>query len=385
MTDKNVYDAAVIGAGPVGSFTAYLLAREGFRVCIFEKNSAVGRNINCTGIISPACLKKCGLPDGIVLKTVDSIRAISPSGDCLRYQSGSPLAFVVDRRLFDGHMNEKAVGEGVSTFLNARVTGIEFDPGGCGISVIQDGTARSFRAKVAVSATGFELSALKGIKTQPIKYLYGIQSDISMDDVHDIEVYLGKDVSPGSFGWVVPTTSGCAKIGLMTKNDPLAWFKKLLRHPLVARRVRSCDNQVRCSPIPMKPIARSFGERYIIVGEAAGQVKSTTGGGIYFGLLCAEIGAETIKKAFRTSDYSERVFREYEIQWKRKIDPELKAGTYIRTVFSRLSDRQIDMLIDLAKKDGILPMLRKTHFDWHKDLIAYVTKHLIAGKLFGRN
>jgi hypothetical protein len=74
---------------------------------------------------------------------------------------------------------------------------------------------------------------------------------------------------------------------------------------------------------------------------------------------------------------------EYEVNWRRKIDPELKAGLLLRTIFSRFSDRQIDILVDLAKRDGVLPFIKKAHFDWHKDIVNYLIRHLIQKQLFG--
>jgi flavin-dependent dehydrogenase len=132
----------------------------------------------------------------------------------------------------------------------------------------------------------------------------------------------------------------------------------------------------------VKRIPKSYAERLVIVGEAAGQVKATTGGGIYFGLLCAEIAANTIVKAFRSGNFDEGVFREYEINWKKRLEPELKAGQLLRNIFSKLSDRHIDLLIDLAKRDGIMPIIKKAGFDWHKDVIAHLISHLLPKSLF---
>ena len=104
-----MYDVIVVGAGPIGSYTAYLLAKKGLDVGIFEKNPVIGKDVNCTGIISVECLKKFDLPDEIILRQVDSIRAIAPSGDYLRYQSASPLAYIVNRSLFDQQINKMAI------------------------------------------------------------------------------------------------------------------------------------------------------------------------------------------------------------------------------------------------------------------------------------
>lgn len=71
-------------------------------------------------------------------------------------------------------------------------------------------------------------------------------------------------------------------------------MKRFLQNPLIQHRINAFEDNIKCSPIPLKRIPKSYGERLVIVGEAAGQVKTTTGGGIYFGFLCAEMAAQTI-------------------------------------------------------------------------------------------
>jgi flavin-dependent dehydrogenase len=100
--------------------------------------------------------------------------------------------------------------------------------------------------------------------------------------------------------------------------------------------------------------------------------------------LCAEAAADTIIKAFRSGDYSESAFKEYEDRWRSRIEPELKAGLVIRSIFSRLSDRQVESLIDFAKRDGLLPVIDKAGFDWHRDVVSYLIRHLINKKLLGK-
>jgi digeranylgeranylglycerophospholipid reductase len=379
---NEMHDVIVIGAGPVGSYTGYLLAREGLDVGIFEKNPAIGNDVNCTGIISNECLDNFDLPDNIILRPVDSIKAFSPSGNYIRYFSATPLAYIINRSLFDHEINRRAEIKGATTYLNTKVEEINITDRAFKIKVKKEGEEREFSSKTGVIATGFELNSLKKVIKRPKDFLFGIQTDAKMEGISDVEVHFGQKIAPGSFGWVVPTNAKSAKIGLITKKNPAEFLKKFLKSPLISHRLAACNIQTKCSPIPFGRIPKSYAERLVIVGEAAGQVKTTTGGGIYFGLLCAEIAARTIIKACKSGNYSEKVFEEYETIWRSKVEPELKAGIILRNVFSRLSDHQIDLLIDLAKRDGILPMIKKSNFDWHKDIIFSLSRHLISKKLF---
>lgn len=383
MANKT-HDVIVIGAGPVGSHTAYLLAKEGLHVGLFEKNTAIGKDINCTGIISTECFTKFNLSRDIVLKPIDSIKAFSPSGNFIQYQSPSPVAYVINRSLFDIKMNHMAVREGAITYLNTRVEEIVPTDGDFRIVVKTGEEKREFKSKVGILANGFELNSLRNIIKRPKNFLYGIQTDATMDGVSTIEVYFGNKIAPGSFGWVVPTGKKSTKIGLIVKENPLLFLKKFLQNKLITKRLLASDEHVKCSLIPFGSIQKSYSERLLIVGEAAGQVKTTTGGGIYFGLLCSAIAARTIMKAFQSGNFTEKMFKEYEANWRRTIEPEVKAGIMLRNLFSRLSDNHIDFLVDLAKRDGILPNIKDSNFDWQKDIILSLSCHLISKKLFKR-
>jgi geranylgeranyl reductase family protein len=378
------HDVIVVGAGPVGSYTAYLLAKEGLDVGVFERNPAIGRDVNCTGIVSPECLQKFKLPDEVVSRPISSIKAISPSGNTIRYQASAPLAYVVNRGLFDNEVHKIAHKEGVKTYLNTKVEEIDITGSAFRIKSDSGTKKREFSARVGVIATGFEVHSFQKMPKRPMNFLFGIQTDVIMENVKDVEVYFGEKVAPGSFGWIVPTNGKSAKIGLIVKKNPAEFLKQFLKSPHIERRINVFENNMKCSPIPLKRIPKSYAERLVVVGEAAGQVKSTTGGGIYFGLLCAEIAAQTILSAFRRGDYSESVFKEYEIQWRKKLEPELKAGIMLRKIFSKLSDHQIDFLIDLASRDGLMPIIDKANFDWHRDIISYLIRHFIHKKLLGK-
>jgi len=377
------HDVIVVGAGPVGSYTAYLLARKGLDVGILEKNQTIGKDVNCTGVVSAKCFKRFVLPDKTILRPIDSIKAFSPSGNYVRYRAASPLAYVVNRSLFEQEINALAVREGATVYLNARVERFNVADGRFEVKVRTEEEQREIGSAMGVVATGFDLNPPKGVSTGPKDYLYGIQTEAKVKDIgNEIEIYFGREIVPGSFAWIVPTNNGLSKIGLIAKKNPAALLNGFLRNPLIGDRINSDDNQIKCSPIPYGSTPKSHAERLIIVGEAAGQVKTTTGGGIYFGFLCSEIAASVITKAFRKKDFSEKALQEYDVNWRKAIDPELKAGKFLRNFFSRLSDTQINLFIDLARTDGILPMIKENNFDWQRDLIMSLFRKVFAKKIF---
>jgi flavin-dependent dehydrogenase len=124
--------------------------------------------------------------------------------------------------------------------------------------------------------------------------------------------------------------------------------------------------------VPLRPLPRTSAARMIVVGDAAGQVKPTTGGGIYYGLLCAEIAADVLHRSINNNDFSARAFKEYDRRWQKLLSRELQIGRWARWLFERLNDRQLDRLFDFVERKGIDQLLLKSEdfsFDWHSRLI----------------
>jgi flavin-dependent dehydrogenase len=135
--------------------------------------------------------------------------------------------------------------------------------------------------------------------------------------------------------------------------------------------------------IPLKPLARTYSERMIVVGDAAGQVKPMTGGGIYYGLLCADIAADTLHQALTDEDFSAKRLSRYERAWRRKLGRELRTGYWARKLFERLSNRQIDRLFEIVKAGGIDEALLKAEdvsFDWHSRTLRQLLKYQVVAK-----
>ena len=121
----------------------------------------------------------------------------------------------------------------------------------------------------------------------------------------------------------------------------------------------------------------------MVLGSAAGQVKPATGGGIYYGLLCADIAANNLHRALSSDDLSAKNLANYEKEWKRKLGRELKVGYRARKFYELLSDRQIDKMFDIIKSNGIDEALLKADdlsFDWHGGVVMRLMGHQVLSK-----
>ena len=133
-------------------------------------------------------------------------------------------------------------------------------------------------------------------------------------------------------------------------------------------KVRRVAGRVRSWGIPLKPPPRTFADRVLVVGDAAGQVKPTTGGGIYYAQLSGELAAFAASGAFAASDFSARRLAGYERAWKALLGRELRVGYLARLLYSTLADSQIERLLSRVMGNGMCDELvgsRHFSFDWH--------------------
>lgn len=375
-------DVIIVGGGPVGCFTGSLLAKEGFDALVLERNPSVGYHIVCAGLIGAEAFERFPLPRGTVVNPIQDLAFFSPSGVRFSYRTDRPLAFRVDRREFDRSMADMAMSFGAEMRCNSLVRDIKFGPDGVIFGVEGPEGKYALRAKMAVVACGFnpQLTQKVGLGS-PTEWVEGAEAVLNIDGVRETEIYVGHKIVPGSFAWVVPMGSTKARVGMTTRKNADSFLRSFLNNPIIRHRIRTHNPEINVDIIPIRPIEKSFRERILVVGEAAGQVKSTTGGGIYYGLIAAELAAKTTEEAFSQGRFDGDMLRRYERRWRRELGAEIEIGYRLRQIFSEIKDKQIDRLFEFLNSDGIGPLIhRRARFDWHKDLIMTLSRHVIIGK-----
>jgi flavin-dependent dehydrogenase len=137
--------------------------------------------------------------------------------------------------------------------------------------------------------------------------------------------------------------------------------------------------------LPLSTLPRTFASRLLVVGDAAGLVKPTTGGGIYYSLLSAMLAAETLIPALHNNRLDAETLSVYQQRWRQRLGPEFQAQLALRMLAQRMSDADIDALFDLALTDGVMPIVRRTaQFNRHRDLIVALFKHAPARRVLFR-
>ena len=368
----------IVGAGPVGSYLACTLARVGHKVVVFEKRPEVGEAACCTGIIGKECFDRFPIAKNAILIESSSARFFAPSGRFVRLSKDAVQAYVVDRDAFDRALAQRAQAEGVDYLLSSRVENLSLTDSCVRASVECKGKSNSFEGKVVVLTSGFGASLPQRLGLGKIgDFVLGAQAEVNVESLEEVEVYFGHEIAPGFFAWLVPTAPGRALAGLLSRRSAGSYLKNLISRMLARGKITSVEGKITYGGIPLTPLPKTFGERVLAVGDAAGQVKPTTGGGIYYGLLCADIAAEVIHEALLADDVSARRLGGYEKRWKEKLSRELQIGYWARKVYEKLSDKQIEHIFDIVQENKIHEALLQSpdfSFDWHGDSILRVLK-----------
>ena len=374
---KKPYDVIVVGAGPIGSYTAYQLADKGFDVCLLDEKKEIGKDVICAGVIGKEAFKRYDLPTESIVSRIDSISFISPQGQRLEYTPRDVLAYVVKREIFDKGLISLAHKCGVDVYLNRQVTDIKQSSK---FYIVISKRAK-FRGKAVVLATGinYDLHTKIGIG-KPRKFLYGSQIEIPLSfSQSNIEIHTGKSFAPGSFGWIIPAGDNVSKVGVIVRRRGKKWLQRMLEKRIKFSVSKLKNNELKVKPIAYGPIKRSVKGNILAVGEAAGQVKTTTGGGIFYGLLCSEIAVDRLTKTLRNGHN----LQDYEVTWRSALISELDIGQHLRKIAARLDDEEIESLFSFVKKNRfwVQLLIPRINFDYHSNLIFFCIKSF--GHLLG--
>ena len=379
------YDVIVIGGGPVGSYLAGRLAGMGRSVAVLEQRTTLQEPVCCTGIISQECVNSFNISEELIVRKVSGACIVSPSGRVVKIERKETQACIIDRTKFNVWMASNARQCGANYMFGALYESLNVRSDGVVAKILSQGNELEMEAEAVVIATGFGsgLTQQSGLGKVG-DFVMGAQAEVQVNCLDDVEVYFGSEVAPGFFAWLVPMSSHKALAGLLSRRNSKLYLEKLLDLLAEKGKIASSVVNPRYRGISLKPPAKTYGDRLLVVGDAAGQVKPTTGGGIYFGLICAEIAVDTLNSAFETADFSVKRFVSYQHKWKKKLARELSICYWARRFYERLSDAQIEHAFDIIQDDGILAELIEDSnltFDWHGEVVLKLIRNRVLTRL----
>ena len=374
------YDVVVVGAGPVGSTAARYAALNGAKVLLLEEHAFIGSPVSCTGLLSTRAVAECELKpsDEFVFNSVRGAFVYAPDGQCLPIDGKQTKAYVVSRKNFDRALAIRAVEEGVELSLRTRAVGLEMPSpkndkevqqnSTVKLKVLKNGKPETICASTVIGADGVKsrIASYAGLE-KPASVLPGIQIEApyASDDSDFVELFPGS-VAPGFFAWTVPVNEKISRIalalepGLAWKNgheesSPLSYLEKFLRsNPHVKARYSGGMLDFVVGGIPIGPQKKTVSDGVLLVGDAAGQTKPTSGGGVYTGAFAAKIAGKVAAQAALEGDTSAKRLSEYDQLWRKGLERELEIGMKIHDYIEKLEDRQFNDLIGSLNTPSIL-------------------------------
>lgn len=364
-------DLVVVGAGPSGSYAALTAATLGLNVVVCEEHREIGQPWHCSGHVSLSSMKKLGLtlPREIIENEIHGAIFYTPSGLEFVVERTEPVTMVMSRPRFDQYLAQLATEAGAEYRLGARVASFLMNDGEVKGVKLEGTHDQPIQSRIVIDAEGCGASLLRktrlhGPERQSI--LNSVQVEVDQVDDIDasrVEVYLGQSYSPGFFSWIIPKRDLSAKVGLAaTSGNVKRLLEKFMqKHPIASRKLRRAKiEKTAYHPIPLAGrLQRASHHGLMVVGDAASQVKPTTGGGIVVGMICSKLAAQVAVDSIKAGDVSGESLSRYDKLCRKTVGFDLKVMREIRNSLARLSDEKINKIFSMAKKFGLEELINE--------------------------
>ena len=354
------FDVVVVGGSVAGSAVALRCARHGLSVAVVEEHPLPGKYGRCTAIVSKKGLDSIGA--GYSSSALNKIRGadIYAAGTHLCVRTSKVQAVVLDRFRFDEKCAKLAKKAGAKFLFNTRFESFFEEESGFTVTCKKQkgAAAQKLRCKVLVGADGANSSVARaacfpsfGERDYAFCYEaeYSGAKTVSADKV---QVFLDSEKLSGFFGWTVPCSRSVVRMGLGTTNRHGLLYSKaaFLSNPEIRARLgpRAKIRREFYAMIPLRMRGRTQLGNVLLVGDAAGQAKASTGGGIVFASRCAKIAADEIA-AFVKQGKPIR----YEQRWRKAYGRKLGLHRRIRSFFDILGNRSLSLLLILGRTLGL--------------------------------
>lgn len=345
--------------------TALTAAGVGLRTIVLEEHTEIGTPTHCSGKLQVHAFREFNLPAHLIVNTLQAGAFYAPDGTVARVRRAHPDSHVVDRATFDRWLSDQAQAQGAELRLGVRVRAAERLNGIMRVTGERAGGTFSLTAPLIVDAEGARpvLPRSLGMRLER-RAVLGLQyqmRDVDVASADCPEIYLGSTVAPGFFGWLMPIGGRRARVGVCvdpqkTSSAPMYYLARLMRdHPVASRRLQSAVVERKLAgPIPiLTSRGRTVTDGMIVVGDAAGQVKATSGGGIYFALIAGRLAGQAAS-AYVGGDRG--ALSRYERAWRRQFGRELRATAMARLAINEMTDAEVNAFIGAIARDDTLRM-----------------------------
>ena len=380
------YDVTIIGGGPIGSTLAYELANDGIRVLVIDKKKVIGLPLQCAGIINKRVLNFNQIPNEIILNKVKGA-FLHSKNHSIKVSKDKNQALIIDRVSFDQYLYKRAIESGVESYLSSKVVSID-DFSGI-VKFKKDSKLNTIRSKIIVGADG-PLSMVSSSIGNDFNYFCASQYLVKVENNDNdskgfVDLFAYGDLFPG-FIWQIPIEENMFRIGLFSNHDykrQSEILENFLQSDFKYDDYNVIEKYKGKIPIYSKDNSL-FKNRVLLIGDAAAQVKPTTGGGLLIGFEACRIAKKAICNALNSNEFNalnlndfnqinsnnsndlnfkkvdendqkilQNTFKNYQKDFEKRFLKEFSYQFKVQKTLSTLSDDDLDYLfIKLKEKEG---------------------------------
>lgn len=356
------YDVVVVGAGPIGGFVSKRISEKGYSVAIIEEHQTIGKPVQCAGLVSPRTIEIANIKNrNVVLNSIRGANIYTPSGHKISFEAREDRGIVIDRTAFDREIVDGAVKAGVDILSSSKAIDAKKTDDGIAVKIRQGNNTINVNCHILIGADGVQNHVARWFKLSTAKeILSGFGAEITNLELNKnfVNVFIGREVAPGFFSWLIPINENTARVGLCVssaKHPAKYYFEALFKNPVWKDLLKNGKiTEYIAGGIPLGIPKKTYADNVMVVGDAACQVKPLSGGGIYAGLLCAGHCGDIAVKALESRDFSKRTLTAYQRMWHKEIGREIRIGMLLRKAFLKFTDRDLEELFNLLDNKELL-------------------------------
>ena len=354
-----MYDVVIVGGSISGLLCAREISKRNFSVLVLEEDFEIGTPEHCSGLVSSKGLNDLGIiPSQKTFEyNVRSAKIFSPNGNNITINSKKQNVLEVSRRELDKQVAFQAQKNGAKIQVNTLVQG--FDPDGVKTK------DEKIKCRIIVDARG--VSSL--IQKNNEGFLNSAQYEVYANwiDKDNVEVYFDQEKYPEFFSWIIPTNNGKAKVGVAGKSINAA---KTLEEFLQNKGEHSVIRKI-FAPIWIDgPIKNFVVDNVVTIGDAAGQTKPTTAGGIYTAGFGGILAGKAISRYLKTNHQEELM--QYQQSWEEKFGDEFEKQLLVRKLLNRMDNKAVDKILLSVNQETIDNISQSDDFDFHTSSILKI-------------
>jgi len=346
------FDVVIGGGSVAGLLCAREIASKGFSVLVIEEDYEIGTPEHCGGLVSLSGLEELGvIPFRKIFEhMIESAKVSSPNGKSFTINSKKQKVVEISRRELDKQIAFQAQKNGAvikvkTSFQEMTDTGIRTNEEKIDCKIFVD--ARGVSSLIHKDRTGILSSA---------------QYEIYADWIHKgkVEVIFDQEKYTGFFAWVIPSGEGKGKVGVAGRGIKVS---ETLDNILKDKGEHSTIRKI-FAPIWIKGPIKNFVEgKTVIIGDAAGQAKPTTAGGIFTSGMGGIYAGQAISEFLKTNNSED--LKQYQKKWTERFGKEFEKQILARKLLERIDNNTINKLFESITPEIIKEISEKDDFDFH--------------------